>query len=269
MRANSPPSATHEALRQERKWLQELVAETDALNATERYQAWLAVTANLRHYSPLNCCLILMQARRGVAGVASASEWRRRGRTLKEGASPISVLAPTGARRYMFVEVFDLRDTEGPPLPKLDSYLLTGGAELLPRVEAAAGPLGITVRNRRHPHAWGRCLPNKVVHLQPGLPRATRMATLLHEYAHALLGHAEVVPPPRLSKEVEECEAEGVAWVVSRALGVESKAPEYLAAWGFDVRTLQASTRRIGTTARAILAAIQGRGPRRRVARAA
>jgi hypothetical protein len=161
------------------------------------------------------------------------------------------------------VAVYDVRHTDGPRV-KPGAWRLEGGARKLERVEAAASRLGITLGvNTTCSEALGVCYAGRRVEITPGLSRAERMATLVHEYAHALLGHAE---PEHLSRRVvavDEAEAEGTAWVVLKTLGARTKAPEYLAFNGVSTRALQRSSRRIGETAREILSAIEG--TRRRV----
>lgn len=243
-----------------RRFINQLVEETDALRSKQHYRDWLLATANHWRYSPFNGLLIWYQ-RRTAVHVAGKKEWERRGREVKPDADPIFILAPSGHGRFIPVQVFDLADTTGPKL-NVDSWSLRGGAKHVRKVEAAARRLGITLyafKGRRH--LMGYATHGRRVFMREGLSRADRLATLVHEYAHVELGH---VGDAFIDRRRAELEAEAVAWAVLKALGARTKAPEYLAALGITGRELRASLHRIGEAARCILVAIDGRTPRRK-----
>lgn len=243
-----------------RKLINDLVNETDALKTTPRYRDWLLATANHWRYSPFNGLLIWLQ-RRTAVHVAGQREWERRGRQIKPGAEPISILAPSGHERFITVKVYELADTTGPEL-RVDSWSMRGGARHVKQVEAAAERLGITLHSfKQRRDIMGFAAPGRQVHLAEGLSRADRLATLVHEYAHIELGHLE---DEALDRRHKELEAEAVAWAVLKSLGARTTAPQYLAALGISGKELRASLHRIGEVSRRILVAIDGRTPRRR-----
>jgi len=136
--ADPPPAFTNtnDALELEWRWLLELTKETSALKATTRYRDWLNAPASHWNYSTFNRALIAIQKRDAVQ-VAGRKAWEARGRSIKTTATPITILAPAGGgRRFVGVVVYDLADTEGPPLV-VDNWALTGPSHHLSAARAA------------------------------------------------------------------------------------------------------------------------------------
>jgi hypothetical protein len=139
--------------------------------------------------------------------------------------------------------VFDVSQTEGDPLPDLDTDA-TGDADgLVDRLTDAADTLGVTVRivsadEWTHGEAKGICEQLSLVDMQPRVEVRDRendadlARTLIHEYAHALL-HFDVDDGTERSKR--EIEAEAVAYVVGRYCGLDTSGSAlYVAAWASD-----------------------------------
>src|SRR5260370_36804318 len=116
-------SNTNDALSLEWGWLLELTKETSELKASKHYRDWLNATAAHWEYTPFNRALIAIQKRDAVR-VAGRKAWEARGRTIRPGAKPITILAPAGGgRRFVGVVVYDLADTNGPPIIIADRVL--------------------------------------------------------------------------------------------------------------------------------------------------
>jgi hypothetical protein len=139
--------------------------------------------------------------------------------------------------------VFDASQTEGDPLPDLDTEA-TGDADgLVDRLTAAADTLGVTVRlvseNRwTDGEAKGICEQLSLVDMQPRVEvrdwenGADLARTLIHEYAHALLHFDDDNDTERSKREIE---AEAVAYVVGRYCGLDTSGSAfYVAAWASD-----------------------------------
>jgi hypothetical protein len=136
------------------------------------------------------------------------------------------------------VPVFDISQTEGEPLPELETDA-TGEADgLLGALLAAADEVGVivdVVSSDAWPHgdADGVCRhvdDTPHIQVQEADPAAVA-GTLLHEYAHALLHD----PVDTADREARELEAEAVAYVVGRHFGLEMDGSAlYLAAWSDD-----------------------------------
>jgi len=253
--------STADARLLEERWLLRLVRETNRVRATAEYRGWLEATLHQWRYSPFNCAMIVAQ-RLGVRRVASEAEWKRRGRPLTPTARPIWILAPSTGRRFIGVKVFSAEDTVGPAVEAPD-WTLIGRTKHLSALEAAAGRMRITIEEAPVPRgALGVAMKGRRVRVRRDVSQAQQAATLIHEFAHVVLGHPE--DSCSLTNAQRESEAEGVAWVVSSRLGLKSGAPEYLAVFG-SIAHLRTATRRIGTAARSILEALEPTKARRQI----
>ena len=83
-----------------------------------------------------------------------------------------------------------------------------------------------------------------------------RLATLVHEVAHELLHKSE--RRSLISKTVRETEAEAVAFVVSKAIGLEtgSASADYIQLYHGDAKLLAESLEIVQRTAAVILGAL-------------
>jgi hypothetical protein len=255
--------SVHAAASAEKAWFERLVTACDALRARRAVRDWLAATAHHWRYSPQNAALIHLQRPR-ARYVAGRRAWAARGRAVRPDATPIWVLAPGGGRRFLGVLVYDVRDTDGPPLVP-PRFGLRGAAPRLATLRRAATALGVTVRPlpASLEGLAGRALPGRVVEVSHRVPPAEQAATLAHELAHVLLGHPEQVAFFGRSSTSMEAEAEGAAFIVCGVLGLKSRAPEYLAFQGLSSVALRRAFHSIARAAREILHACQVR-PRRR-----
>jgi hypothetical protein len=139
--------------------------------------------------------------------------------------------------------VFDVSQTEGEPLPDLDTEATGDAGDLVARLTGAADELGVTVRivpeaEWTHGEAKGICEQLSLVDIQPLVEVRDRendadlARTLIHEFAHALL-HFDVDDDTERAKR--EVEAEAVAYVVGRYCGLNTSGSAfYLAAWESD-----------------------------------
>ena len=162
-----------------------------------------------------------------------------------------------------FKPVFDVSQTEGEPLPDLETEATGDGGELVPQLLDISDDLGVTVRivpgdEWAHGEAKGVC---KQLCLYDGQPRvevrdrenqADIARSLIHEYAHALM-HYDVDDEPERSKR--EVEAEAVAYIVGRYYGLDtSRSAFYLASWeSDDPEVVRDRLGRISRTAKRII----------------
>ena len=196
--------------------------------------------------------------------VMARLKWEAIGRKVKEGEEPIQILAPTRpgwATSFIDVPVFDVRQTSGRKVAKLD-LSLRGASQQWRKLERAAGELGVQVGYRVLPSGIrGWSLGGKV-ELLPGLPGRERTAVLAHELAHEILHQAAGKraaelkrPGPARTKAEKETEADATAYVVLAVLGLPSKAPSYIAWQGGTGHAVLRSMTRIQRAAKAILEA--------------
>lgn len=241
---------------------------------------YLAFMARFHQYSFGNCLLIALQ-RPEATLVAGFQRWKQLGRTVRRNERGIALLAPMIGRRqptdsdseddssaetaahtsrsgstirgFRIVYVFDVSQTEGRELasfaqlsgdpgdhiPKLEQLIAARGIQLEYVTSVLQGANGASFGGR--------------IQISLQLPPPQQFSTLVHELAHELLHHG----PQReqLSKAVRETEAESVAYVVCRAIGLEcsTRAADYIQLWSGSEQTLQESLDRIRTVARDLL----------------
>ena len=139
--------------------------------------------------------------------------------------------------------VFDVSQTEGEPLPDLDTEATGDASDLVGQLTDAADEFGVTVRIVPEVE-WTQGEAKEIreqlslVDMQPWVEvrdrenEADLAGTLIHEYAHALLYFDVDDDTERGKREVE---AEAVAYVVGRYYGLDTSGSAfYLTAWESD-----------------------------------
>jgi hypothetical protein len=246
--AGGDPSQQHQSS------IDDLFARSRRFRRSKKFAEAVEFVARFRDYSPFNNMLVYAQNPQ-TTHFATASHWRKAfGRTIKEDARGMLILAP----RSPVLMVYDIADTEGPPLPgKLRLFAQTSG-----RFDPAL--LDRTVKNcerdliqvRRVPMgelrggfatSRGRGTGWKMrVGLRADLDDAAAYAVLCHELAHVYLGHTGADRdgwwPFRLnlSEAVAEIEAESVAHIVCSRAGLRTHSAEYLSSFVEDNEALDA-----------------------------
>ena len=272
-------------------WIDELVAGVDDAQASAEFQEWLDVQSRFHDYSYQNTLLIKRQCPEATK-VAGYRTWQEEfDRHVTEGEQAIWIWAPIIAKQCPECEnspsyhedsncaydetppeewsnglvgfnpapVFDVSQTEGEPLPELDTAATGDAGDLVPRLLGIADDLEVTARivpadEWEHGEAKGVCERLALVDARPVVAVRDRAndadlaRTLIHEYAHALL-HAGVTETDERSKR--EVEAESVAYIVGRYCGLDtSRSAFYLAAWeADDAEVVRDRLARISTTA--------------------
>jgi DNA primase len=173
---------------------------------------------------------------------------------------------------FRVVHVFDISQTDGPPLPPqplpelLDGQAPAGLREaLVAQVVSEGYRLAFEPLTIPHPGLAGA---NGVtdyfarsVTVKPDLPVAQTVKTLAHELGHVLL-HAPEHRPATLTREQAEVEAESVAYVVGAAHGLDTSSYTipYVTGWASgDLDLVRATAERVLATARRVLeAAVPG-----------
>jgi hypothetical protein len=239
----SDGGAVDELFRRDRRW-----------RSRSGFLELLEFIARLSAYSPLNAFLIHLQDP-AATRVATARMWARKyQRRLLPEARPIVILAPMSPVLF----VFDIRDTEGPPLtPNTLSATAPEArpAHLLDTARHNCGIQRMAVREPtglapsaehairltpalRRKHAELGLEPNTryLVLLDPGLSAEAKYASLSLELARIFCGHMgtdrEAWWPDRKDLDCEriEIEAAAVAHLVCRRKGLAVAAVSPLAA---------------------------------------
>ena len=209
--------------------------------------------------------------------VAGFWTWKNLGRSVKAGQKGIRILAPiVGIRRKKDEEaqkditrqnertllgfrnayVFDVSQTEGADLP--DMHQVSGDpGENVDRLAEFVKSRGIQfVYNANIAPALGMSYGGRIAIL-PGQSKAEEFSTLVHETAHELLHKAE--RRTATTKTVRETEAEAIAFVVGKAVGLEtgSASANYIQLYHGNASLLAESLEVIQQTASVILAALE------------
>jgi hypothetical protein len=242
------PAQTHQSS------IDDLFARSRRFRRSQKFAAAIEFVARFRDYSPYNNMLVYAQNPQATR-FATAGHWRKSfGRTIKEDARGMLILAP----RTPVLMVYDIADTDGPPLPEqFRVFTRTSG-----RFEPAL--LDRTVKNCEHDQIQVRRVTMGEMHggfatsrareagwkmrvgLRADLDEAAAYAVLCHELAHIYLGHVGADRdgwwPFRmnLSETVAEIEAESVAHIVCQRAGLTTRSAEYLAGFVEDSDDLDA-----------------------------
>ncbi len=255
--------------------VQSLIEQLEA-GHSDALTAYLNAMSRFHSYSFGNVLEIARQ-RPTATKVAGMYAWNQLGRRVKKGEKGIRILAPIiGIKRKPDAEaekditkqntrvlvgfrnayVFDVEQTEGVELPamrevygdvgenhdRLVSFIERQGIELV-FSEKIAPALGMSYGGR--------------IAILPGQSEAETLATLLHELAHEMLHKAE--RRTTTTKVVRETEAEAIAFVVGKAVGLEvgTASADYIALYHGNASLLIESLEVIQQTSAVILTALE------------
>jgi len=250
--------------------LDELFSLTSQYKTSRAYYELLQFVARFRFYSPFNALLVHVQMP-GARFVAPPHRWlfdyRRR---IRPGARPLVILQPMGPVMFVF-DVSDteaLKDAPAlPPEVEKPFEIRKGkvGGSLEVVIENAKRDGIRTTRSREGSQSAGSIhhvdkgvresqkfqegfdKNRKPVHVyipvkydiivNTNLSCEAQYATIVHELAHLYCGHLGTPnnqwwPDRRgLEHQVEEFEAESVAYMVCTRLGIDNPSEQYLAGY--------------------------------------
>jgi hypothetical protein len=237
--------------------------------------------ARFHNYSFGNILAIARQ-RPDATHVAGMYAWNQLGRRVKKGEKGIQILAPMiGVRRrkqeeieqdgagksapvlvgFRAVYVFDVSQTEGQELPELNQQISgdVGGNRDRLMDFLAAQNIQLEFKESIAP-AMGVSYGGKIV-LLPGQSEPEEFSTLIHELAHEMLHKAD--RRTATTKVVRETEAEAIAFVVGKAIGLQAgtASADYIQLYHGNAALLAESLEVIQRTSAVILAALQEPSP--------
>jgi hypothetical protein len=257
--------------------VQSLIRQLEGGNS-DALTAYLNAMSRFHNYSFGNVLEIARQ-RPDATRVGGFWKWKELGRSVKKGEKGIRILAPiVGVRLkkadeakastdpaainkpalvgFRSAYVFDVSQTEGAELPelrevtgdvganrdKLIAFIKRQGVELV-FTERIAPSLGMSYGGR--------------IAILPGQSKAEEFSTLVHELAHEMLHKAE--RRTATTKTVRETEAEAIAFVIGKAVGLEtgSASADYIALYHGNASLLAESLEVIQQTSAVILAALE------------
>ncbi len=277
-----------------------LEAGIHALFESDAFKNYLKTLSKFHDYSLNNTILIAMQ-KPDATLVAGYTAWQRNfGRQVQKGETGIRILAPAPYRKqmetdridpstglavlnpdgstakdlkevmvpaYKVVNVFDVSQTEGKPLPTIGVDELTGDVKQYEMFfdalkKACPVPVGfeqISSGAKGYYHT-----ADQRIAIQEGMSQVQTIKTMIHEMAHQKLHSIDPkeMPPeePRLTRNAKEVEAESVAYTVTQHYGIETSdySFAYIAGWskGKDTPELKASLDRIRKAADEMITSI-------------
>jgi N-terminal domain of anti-restriction factor ArdC len=253
-----------------------LLIEQLEAGRSEALTNYLTAMSRFHQYSFGNVMEIARQMPTATR-VAGFWTWKNLGRSVKAGQKGIRILAPiVGVRRKKDEEankditkqnervllgfrnayVFDVSQTDGVDLPNLHEVSGDPG-ENIDRLAAFVKSKGIQlVYNANIAPALGMSYGGRIAIL-PGQSKAETFSTLVHETAHELLHRSE--RRTATTKTVRETEAEAVAFVVGKAVGLvnDNASASYIQLYHGNASLLAESLEVIQQTASIILAALE------------
>jgi len=243
---------------------------------SETLTSYLTAMSRFHQYSFGNVLEIARQMPTATR-VAGFWTWKNLGRNVRAGQKGIRIIAPiVGVRRKEDTEanqditkqnervllgfrnayVFDVSQTDGVDLPEMREISGDPG-ENLDRLAAFIRSRGIQLAyNENIAPALGMSYGGRIA-LLPGQSNAEEFSTLIHETAHELLHKAE--RRTATTKTVRETEAEAVAFVVGKAVGLVTgtASADYIQLYHGNASLLAESLEVIQQTAAVILAALE------------
>ena len=252
-----------------------LIEQLEARHS-EALTNYLTAMSRFHNYSFGNVLEIARQMPTATR-VAGFWMWKDLGRSVNAGAKGIRILAPiVGVRRKKDIEaeryitkqnermllgfrtayVFDISQTNGVELPEME-HVAGDPGENIERLTAFLASKGIAVSySEKIAPALGMSYGGRIA-LLPGQSKAETFSTLVHEAGHELLHKAE--RRTATTKTVRETEAEAVAFVVGKAVGLVngSASADYIQLYKGNASMLAESLEVIQQTASVILAALE------------
>jgi antirestriction protein ArdC len=239
--------------------------------------AYLTAMGRFHNYSFGNILEIARQ-KRDATRVAGLYAWNQLGRKVRKGERGIRILAPViGVRRKKDVEaekdmrtqnqavlvgfrsayVFDVSQTEGKELPALSERVTGIVGEYRERLIDFIIAQGIQLEFKESiAPALGMSYGGRIAIL-PGQGEAEEFSTLVHELSHEVLHKAE--RRTATTKTVRETEAEAIAFVVGKTIGLDTgrASADYIHLYHGNTALLTESLEVIQKTSAVILSALE------------
>ena len=240
--------------------LQQLEKGVKDVQDSDNFRQFLNTIAKFHHYSLGNTLLITFQ-KPSASMVAGFNKWKELGRFVKSGERGIMILAPCFPPKtqkeeseeeteeevevspvfFKVVYVFDVAQTEGKEIAKVDVPVLTGEEtmSLYKKLEdvAARNNFRIDRTEQDAGGAMGYWDRHGTIWVRPGIPTNQATKTLAHELAHATCETSNCGGPGTDAETI----AESVAYVIGQHFGFDTgvRSFPYVALWGKDIKVLK------------------------------
>jgi predicted metallopeptidase len=235
--------------------IDELFRRSKKYQGTEEFLKFFKFISRFNHYSRFNTMLVYLQ-NESVTFFGGVNFWRKKfNRYVKEDARPYVILQPFSP----VMLVYDVFQTQGRETP--DEFLTKGLGTKLFEIKGKINPQilkdAITISQN-----WGIKILTKPlsyfnagyittifkgkleIALKEGLSYEQNLAVLIHEIAHLFLGHTGhfglhytdgkkkiKLFSRKLTRTVEELEAETISYLICKKLGLETRSEEYLSGY--------------------------------------
>ncbi len=268
---------------------------------SEKYKSYLNTMSKFHNYSFNNTLLIAMQKPEATL-VAGYKAWQKNfDRHVNKGEKAIRILAPAPYKikeerdkldpvtgellfdengmpqkenveitipAFRPVSVFDVSQTDGKPIPELETAELLQTVEgyedfVKALMEVAPVPIGfedIPGESKGYFHT-----EEKRIAVQENMSESQTLKTMVHEVAHSMLHNKELnkdMDAPVKDRNTKEVEAESIAYTVCQHFGIDTSDYSfgYIAGWssGKEMTELKASLDTIRRTASELITGIEG-----------
>jgi hypothetical protein len=244
---------------------------------SEGLTAYLTAMGRFHNYSFGNILEIARQ-KPDATRVAGLYAWNQLKRRVRKGERGIRILAPViGIKRkkdeeaekdiriqnhavlvgFRSAYVFDVSQTDGEELPELSTKVSGDVGERRERLIDFIMAQGIQLEFKESiAPALGASYGGKIV-LLPGQSTAEEFLTLVHELSHEMLHKAD--RRTATTKIVRETEAEAIAFVVGKAIGLDTGrvSADYIHLYHGNAALLAESLEVIQRTSAVILSALE------------
>ena len=267
---------------------------------SEKYKSYLSTMSKFHNYSFNNTLLIAMQKPEATL-VAGYKAWQKNfERHVNKGEKAIRILAPapykikeerdkidpvTGEMTFdengmpqkeevevtipafRAVSVFDVSQTDGKPIPELETQELLStveGYEDFVNALMFVSPVPIGFEDIPGDSKGYFHTEEKRIAIQENMSESQTLKTMVHEVAHSMLHNKEVnqdILAPAKDRNTKEVEAESVAYTVCQHFGIDTSDYSfgYIAGWssGKDMKELKSSLDTIRHTASELITGIE------------
>ena len=239
-----------------------------AIITSEKYQEYISAMSKFPRYSINNCILIASQLPEASL-VCGFRKWQTEfNRTVNKGEHGIMILAPIKGKTEIVEEVFDennkgvvdengnqktekvtreyqtfrpvyvfdVSQTSGDPLPTLASELneTVDSFEEMKSVLISISPVPVSFETiNGGANGYYSPTAGKIV-IDERLPQLQMLKTMVHEIAHATLGHGS--KEDKWDRQTKEVQAESVAYWVTQMIGLDTSDYSfgYISGWSKD-----------------------------------
>ena len=249
--------------------LKDLAEETDRFKRSAFFKEYLDTMSRFWDYSYHNQLLIHFRMP-SATRVAGFKAWQSLKRNVKKGSKAIKILAPykrvvseinpqtmeeeeKEMTLFFPVNVFDISQTEGEPLPEIDiSIEGDDWKNFLKQLKkfCKSHRIKVDFRNLGINGLYGYSKGGEIA-VSSTESINTQVNTIIHEIAHELL-HKEK-ERKSLSKQQKEIQAEATAYVVTKHFNLRNKSFNYLALYDADYKKIMENLKAVAEASKEII----------------